>query len=72
MAVYGYARVSTTAQADNGESLGAQQRTLEGYAMMLGLKLYKVFVERGVSGSKPLQDRREGKLLLASYRRATW
>ena len=32
--------------------------------MMLGLKLYKVFVERGVSGSKPLQDRREGKRLL--------
>ncbi len=60
MAVYGYARVSTTAQADNGESLGAQQRTLEGYAMMHDLKLDQVFVERGVSGSKPLQVRREG------------
>ena len=49
MAVYGYARVSTTAQADEGESLGAQQRTLEGYAMMHGLELDQVFVERGVS-----------------------
>jgi putative DNA-invertase from lambdoid prophage Rac len=64
MGVYGYARVSTAEQAENGESLGTQQRTLEGYAMMLGLKLYKVFVERGASGSKPLQDRREGKRLL--------
>ena len=61
MAVYGYARVSTAGQAESGESLGTQQRTLEGYAMMHGLKLYKVFVERGVSGSKPLQDRHEGK-----------
>jgi DNA invertase Pin-like site-specific DNA recombinase len=47
MAVYGYARVSTAGQAESGESLGTQQRTLEGYAMMHGLKLYKVFVERG-------------------------
>jgi putative DNA-invertase from lambdoid prophage Rac len=68
MAVYGYARVSTTAQADNGESLGAQQRTLEGYAMMHDLKLDQIFVERGVSGSKPLQVRREGKRLLATLR----
>jgi putative DNA-invertase from lambdoid prophage Rac len=70
MAVYGYARVSTAGQAESGESLGTQQRTLEGYAMMHGLKLYKVFVERGVSGSKPLQDRHEGKRLLAALRPA--
>jgi hypothetical protein len=38
MAVYGYARVSTAAQAESSESLGTQQRTLEGYAMMHGLK----------------------------------
>jgi putative DNA-invertase from lambdoid prophage Rac len=60
------ARVSTTAQADNGESLRAQQRTLEGYTMMHNLKLDQVFVEHGVSGSKPLQVRREGKRLLAA------
>ena len=62
--VYGYARVSTADQAENGESLGAQQRTLEGYSMMQDMVLDQVFVERGVSGSKPLQDRREGKKLL--------
>jgi putative DNA-invertase from lambdoid prophage Rac len=32
MAVYSYTRVSTTAQAEEGESLGAQQRRVEGYA----------------------------------------
>jgi len=62
--VYGYARVSTTQQADEGESLAVQQRQIEGYAKMQGLELAKVFVERGVSGSKPLGDRPEGRALL--------
>src|SRR3954469_15704871 len=54
-AVYGYVRVSTTAQAEEGESLGAQRRAIEGYAMIHGLKLDRVFVERAVSGSRPLR-----------------
>jgi putative DNA-invertase from lambdoid prophage Rac len=66
MAVYGYVRVSTERQAEEGESLGAQQRTIEGYAMMHGLTLDRVFVERGVSGSKPLNERPEGAKLLAA------
>lgn len=65
MAVYGYCRVSTDRQADEGESLGAQQRTIEGYAMMHGLVIDGIYVERGVSGSKPLADRPEGGRLLA-------
>jgi putative DNA-invertase from lambdoid prophage Rac len=65
MAVYGYTRVSTGRQAEEGESLGAQQRTIEGYAMMHGLTIDHVFVERGVSGSKKLTDRPEGAKLLA-------
>jgi DNA invertase Pin-like site-specific DNA recombinase len=65
MAVYGYTRVSTDRQADEGESLGAQQRVIEGYAMTIDLKVDKIFVERGVSGSKPLRDRPEGQRLLA-------
>jgi putative DNA-invertase from lambdoid prophage Rac len=65
MAVYGYTRVSTDRQADQGESLGAQQRVIEGYAMMLGLQIDEMFVERGVSGSKPLGERPEGGRLLA-------
>jgi putative DNA-invertase from lambdoid prophage Rac len=65
VAVYGYVRVSTDRQADDGESLGTQQRIIEGYAMMNGLMLDSIFVERGVSGSKPLGERPEGARLLA-------
>jgi DNA invertase Pin-like site-specific DNA recombinase len=36
MAVYGYVRVSTDRQVDDGESLGTQQRIIHGYAMMMG------------------------------------
>lgn len=64
MAVYGYCRVSTVRQVAEGESLDVQRRTLLGYAMMHGLTLDRVFVERGVSGSKPLSDRPEGRALL--------
>jgi hypothetical protein len=61
--VYGYARVSIAAQADEGKSLDVQQRIIAGYAQMNGLVLEK-FVERGVSGSKPLDERPEGSTLL--------
>jgi putative DNA-invertase from lambdoid prophage Rac len=66
MAVYGYTRVSTDRQANEGESLGVQKRTIEGYAMMLGLQVDEVFVERGVSGSTPLPSRPQGTKLLAA------
>jgi DNA invertase Pin-like site-specific DNA recombinase len=66
VAVYGYVRVSTERQADDGESLGTQRRVIEGYAMMQGLPLDTVFIERGVSGSKPLGERPEGARLLAA------
>ena len=66
MAVYGYIRVSTDRQAEDGESLGTQQRIIEGYAMMNGLKLDKVFIERGVSGSRPVGERPEGARLLST------
>jgi DNA invertase Pin-like site-specific DNA recombinase len=68
MAVYSYARVSTARQADEGESLGAQERTLAGYAMMHGLAITKSFVERGVSGSVPLNDRIQGRALLGALK----
>ena len=62
---YGYARVSTVQQASEGESLDVQQRVIAGYAQMHDLVVDKVFVERGVSGSKPLGDRPQGAALLA-------
>jgi putative DNA-invertase from lambdoid prophage Rac len=64
MAVYGYTRVSTSRQAEEGESLDVQQRTIAGYALMLGLTVDRMFIERGVSGSVPLSERAEGATLL--------
>jgi putative DNA-invertase from lambdoid prophage Rac len=66
MRVFGYSRVSTSEQADEGASLAAQQQQIAGYAMMKGFELAEHFVERGVSGSIPLADRSEGQRLLAT------
>ena len=57
MGVYGYTRASTDRQANEGESPGAQQGMVEGRAMIFGLKVDRIFVERSVSGSKPLDTR---------------
>jgi putative DNA-invertase from lambdoid prophage Rac len=65
MATYGYTRVSTLRQADEGESLEVQQRTITGYALMHGMAIDRLFVERAVSGSVPLGERPEGAALLA-------
>lgn len=69
MSTYGYTRVSTGRQADEGQSLGTQQRTLTGYAMMHGLEVTQTYVEAGVSGSVPLEDRPQGAALLAVLRK---
>lgn len=68
MNVYGYARVSTKTQADDGLSLDAQERQIRGYAMIHGLELAELFVERAVSGGKPLDKRPEGRRLIASVK----
>src|SRR5215218_9678408 len=62
--VYAYTRVSTGRQADEGESLGAQQRRVDGYAQMNDMRVDRHFVERGVSGSVPLAERPQGAALL--------
>src|SRR3954462_7496369 len=64
MAVLGYVRVSTVRQSEEGESLDVQQRMISGYALMRGMELDRVFVERAVSGSVPLTDRPQGGALL--------
>ena len=68
ISVYGRARVSTSRQAEEGESLDVQQRTVAGYALMLGLTVDRMFIERGVSGSVPLSDRAEGTAPLAALK----
>jgi DNA invertase Pin-like site-specific DNA recombinase len=65
MNIFGYARVSTERQADEGVSLDEQIRRIEGRALEQGWQIAEVFVERGVSGSVPLGDRPEGARLLA-------
>jgi DNA invertase Pin-like site-specific DNA recombinase len=60
--------VSTVRQSDDGQSLDVQERVIAGHAMQLGLAVDRVFVERGVSGSRPLAERPEGVALLAALR----
>ena len=55
-----------SAQADEGESLDVQQRVIAGYAQIHGMQVERVFVERGVSGSRPLGVRPQGAALLAA------
>jgi putative DNA-invertase from lambdoid prophage Rac len=68
MRVYGYARVSTAEQADEGSSLDSQRQQITGYAMMKGWTVADFFIEAGVSGSIPLAERPEGQRLLQSLR----
>jgi putative DNA-invertase from lambdoid prophage Rac len=68
MRVYGYVRVSTAEQADEGSSLDSQRQQIMGYCMMKGWQVADFFVEAGVSGSIPLAERPEGLRLLQSLR----
>lgn len=65
MSVYAYARVSTQIQAEDGLSLDAQERQVQGYAMIHDMTIVHLFRERAVSGAKPLDKRPEGRKLLA-------
>jgi len=48
--VFGYTRVSTTMQADDGVSLDVQRRRIEDYCKYKGLELTKVYEDAGISG----------------------
>ena len=69
MALYAYTRVSTQAQADDGQSLEVQGRQLDGWALMTGQTIATTFVERAVSGSVPIKDREAGGKLWAKLQR---
>ena len=65
MATYGYCRVSTIDQADNGNGLDVQKSRIEGEAQSKGTEPIKqFFIDKGISGGKPLADRPNGKRLL--------
>ena len=48
----GYIRVSTSQQAEEGESLNTQRRQIEAYCQLKKWELVKIFEDRGVSGAK--------------------
>jgi putative DNA-invertase from lambdoid prophage Rac len=52
-------------QVDEGERLGVQSCAAAGYVQMQALAIDETFFERGMSGSVPLAERREGARLLA-------
>lgn len=68
MAVYGYCRVSTSRQADDGLSLEVQRRQIRGYCEMHGLVLTELVTEEGVSGSEPVNERPAGAVLFGMLR----
>jgi hypothetical protein len=63
---FGYARVSTDGQAEDGQSLEVQERQIEGWAMQRGVTLGAVHGEAGVSGAVPFDERPEGGRLWAA------
>jgi DNA invertase Pin-like site-specific DNA recombinase len=65
MATFGYCRVSTLKQANDGESLDVQRRQIEGYAHMHGLVIDGIVIEEGVSGSVPVAERPAGGPMFA-------
>lgn len=61
MRVLGYARVSTAEQANEGMSLDAQEARIRAWADALGHEVYDVVTDEGVSGTKLLADRPQGR-----------
>jgi putative DNA-invertase from lambdoid prophage Rac len=62
MGIYGYVRVSTFQQANEGESLDTQLRQIQSYSVLKGydIPLENYITERGVSGSLEFEKRPEG------------
>lgn len=60
----GYGRVSTEEQAKFGISPEAQKEKIRKYAAWKEVEIFPIFFDDGVSGTKPIQDRPEGKKFL--------
>lgn len=64
MTVFGYSRVSTTKQADDGISIDVQEDQIRSYAKLNKLNVDLWIRDKGVSGSVELGERKQGKILL--------
>lgn len=65
MATYGYTRVSTLKQVEDGKSLGDQQDDIRAFCKRQGWAIETIFEERAVSATKTwLKDRPQGLRLM--------
>ena len=71
MNTYGYVRVSTLQQPNEGDSLETQLRQIKSYSELKGysIPIENLITERGVSGSLEFEKRPEGAKLFASLQR---
>ena len=71
MNAYGYVRVSTLQQANEGDSLETQLRQISSYSVLKGYSIpsENIFTEKGVSGSLEFEKRPEGAKLFAILQR---
>jgi len=67
MNTYGYVRVSTLQQANEGESLETQLSQIRSYSELKGFSIpnENLITERGVSGSLEFEKRPEGSKLFS-------
>lgn len=68
MSTFGYVRVSTLQQANEGDSLDTQLRQIKSYSELKGYTIpsENLITEKGVSGSLEFERRPEGAKLLSS------
>jgi len=71
MSAFGYVRVSTFLQANEGDSLETQLRQIKSYSELKGYSLgtENLVIEKGISGSIEFEKRPEGAKLFASLQR---
>ena len=65
MGIFGYVRVSTLHQANEGESLETQLKQIQSYSVLKGFDIppENFITERGISGSVEFEKRPEGEKL---------
>jgi DNA invertase Pin-like site-specific DNA recombinase len=65
---YGYARVSTEEQAEEGLGIPSQVRKIKEYCAYMKFTLRGIYVDEGVSGTVPLSERPHGRELCLQVR----
>lgn len=66
---FGYARCSHASQAADGETLQVQAERIRALCVLHGYDLVEIFIDEGVSGSRPFRQRPAGARLWAALRR---